>query len=447
MTHKLDRIDPLTLFRVDESMPEIVSAPWRERLKVLETFFPSPWKEPHEDSRFEEAFRAAVEAVNQLKHEPQSEEGLIPSLGGPARPEYTSCRDAAMCKEMGSLGDVILELVRFFDGMPHWNHPLALLNVTPPANTASTIGAMLSGIFNPNIIQGEASWNVGKSELEAVAMVARLVGWDPYTAGGIFTFGGTGCYLYGTKLGLTAVLGKESRARGIREDGQVLVSASGHYVKDNCTDWTGLGTNSIRQVQTDPKNAMDVEELEHVMADCRQRGQPVVLIVCTMGTTDAFGIDPIASVRRLIDSYENAKGYPKPLLYADAVIGWSWLAFRTYDFGGNPLGFSADVLQAIERNYRLMKPVSEADAIGCDFHKTGWTPYNCSLFLVKDDERFKALMGRPPPAYSQPRTDYNPHLYSLEASRTGAYSLAAWAALRLFGYTRGSRCCSAGSWK
>ncbi len=42
-------------------------------------------------------------------------------------------------------------------------------------------------------------------------MLSDLVSWDPYKSGGIYTFGGTGCYLYGLKLALTSVFGKESR--------------------------------------------------------------------------------------------------------------------------------------------------------------------------------------------------------------------------------------------
>ena len=123
----------------------------------------------------------------------------------------------------------------------------------------------------------------------------------------------------------------------------------------------------------------------------------------------------------------------RPIQVADAVIGWSWLAFGGYDFEANPLQFSPQALTILEQNYRQMAPVHHADAIGIDFHKTGWAPYNCSLFMVQDYARFTALLERPSPAYLQDRTPYNPFKFTLETSRTGAYSLAGWATLRLFG--------------
>ena len=179
---------------------------------------------------------------------------------------------------------------------------------------------------------------------------------------------------------------------------------------------------------------MDIEALKKVMNDCKKEGKPIVMIVCTMGTTDAFAIDPIAKVRNLIDKYKNAKGYPKPLLYADAVIGWSWLAFRSYDFDKNPLQFSEKAVEILKYNYEQIAPLHNADAIGIDFHKTGWAPYNCSFFITRDYDTFSELLSRPWPAYLQDRTPYNPFKFTFETSRTGSYAMSGWATLRLFGH-------------
>jgi glutamate/tyrosine decarboxylase-like PLP-dependent enzyme len=335
---------------------------------------------------------------------------------------------------MKPLNDVIDELIGFFNGMPNWNHPQTMCNVVPPPNTASIIGSTLTNIFSPNILEGEYSWNIAKTEIESGAMLSQLIGWDPKKSGGIYTFGGTGCYFYGTKLALTSVFGKKSRFKGIREDGKILVSSSGHYIKQNCSDWSGLGMDNVCEIPVDENNRMDINALKNKMEELKKQGKPIVMIVCTMGTTDAFAIDPIEEVRKLIDNYENAKGYPKPFLYADAVIGWSWLSFNKYDFKKNALQFSDRALKILEHNYKQMKPLRHADGIGIDFHKTGWAPYNCSFFITKDYDRFQDLLGRPLPGYLQDRTPYNPFKYSFETSRTGSYSMSGWATLKMFGY-------------
>ena len=245
--------------------------------------------------------------------------------------------------------------------------------------------------------------------------------------------GGSGCYLYGLKYALTHVLGKESRYRGVREDGQVLVSAAGHFSKATSTDWTGLGMDNVRSIEVDANNRMSIAHLQQVLRECHDEGKPVVMVVCTMGTTDAFAVDPIAEVREILDNYTNARGYPRPLLYADAVIGWAYTAFNTYDFRENPLRFSPPALRAIRENQQQVAPIHHADAIGVDFHKTGWAPYSSSYFLVKDYARFVDLLSRPMPAYLQDRTPYNPFKFTLECSRSSSPVLAGWATLRLFG--------------
>lgn len=331
--------------------------------------------------------------------------------------------------------EAIDKSVDLFKGLPNWNHPLAMPNVIPPANIAAIAAAMMTEVFSPNIIEGEYAWNVELAELESAAMLARLIGWDPKTAGGLYTFGGTGCYFYGLKYALTRVLGKRSRFEGIRTDGKVLASQQGHYCKLNATDWSGLGMDNIIDIETDVNtNAMDVEYLEEVMERLYKEGTPIISIVCTTGTTDAFAVDPVKKVRKLIEKYPNPPGYGPPFLYCDTVSGWSWLCFQTYDFEGNPWGFGKQVLRGIQENLEAVKEVVHADAIGCDFHKVGWAPYNCSLFVVKDIDEFQRLMLRPGSEYLQERTSYNPGLYTLEVSRSSSYAMAGWATLKLFGH-------------
>ena len=436
MTKTIHELEYMKSLRDELNTSMTLSAKWRSLLKLIQSSFPSPWKEEGDDQIFENTFLSAVGQLNKMKHPRiyQEQKAWQGYLGDPALPDYSQCKKIQLGEHMKPLPEVIKELVDFFNGMPNWNHPQTMCNVVPPPNTASIIGSTLCQVFSPNILEGEYSWNIAKTEIESGAMLSQLIGWDPQTSGGIYTFGGTGCYFYGIKLALTSVLGMESRYKGIREEGQILVSQSGHFVKQTCSDWIGLGMNNIREIPVDEHNRMDIPSLKKVMTECKNEGRPIVMIVCTMGTTDAFAIDSISEVRKLIDQYENAKGYPKPLLYADAVIGWSWLAFRAYDFKKNPLQFSKKALEVLEYNYKQMQPLHYADAIGIDFHKTGWAPYNCSFFLVKDYKKFTELLGRPLPGYLQDRTPYNPFKFTLETSRTGAYAMAGWATLRLFGY-------------
>ena len=98
-----------------------------------------------------------------------------------------------------------------------WGHPRAQINVVPSPTIASLIGGLLPSIYNPNLVSEETSRRVSLAEVEAVAITAALVGYDPARADGVFTFGGTGTLLYGAKIGLEkAVPGVRREACGRR---------------------------------------------------------------------------------------------------------------------------------------------------------------------------------------------------------------------------------------
>ena len=154
-----------------------------------------------------------------------------------------------------------------------------------------------------------------------------------------------------------------------------------------------------------------------------------------MGTTDSFGVDNMQAIHalraRLVAEY---KLDYTPHIHADAVIGWSYCVFNDYDFTANPLEIPQDTSRSLQRIRERMQHLSLADSIGIDFHKSGYTPYMSSLFLVKDAQKFslirrdKALMP-----YLFQFGEYDPGIYTLECSRSGGPVLSALANLELLG--------------
>lgn len=407
-----------------------VKAPkWAKYQSITASEFPSPFRgktDPlaHQIGKF-------VERIDMLRPEKDG-----PAyLGKNAALSYTypDVKNVAINQKMGDLDTVLDEVVELFEGLPNWGSPLAMCNVIPQSNTAAIIASMLSQVFSANILEGEYAQNVHKAELETAGMIGNLFGWDPVKTGAIYTWGGGGCWTYGTKYGLTRVL-PNSRTKGVRTDAKVICSQQAHFVQLNATDWTGLGSDNIVHVRTDPDtNQMDVDHLEEILKGFKADGTPVATIVCTMGTTDASAIDPIRKVREVMDRYPNPKGYGKTVLYADAVVGWSWVYFATYDFENNPLEFSDRILPILKQNGDAMKDLMVADAVGIDFHKVGWSPYVSSCFLYKDAEEFENLHRWGGDSYLQVRTPYNPMYHTLEVSRTASGSLAGWTTLKYFG--------------
>jgi glutamate/tyrosine decarboxylase-like PLP-dependent enzyme len=346
---------------------------------------------------------------------------------------YPGVKDVKIRQEMGDLDTVLDEVVQLFHGAPNWGSPLTMCNVNPNANLAALMASMMAQVFAANILEGEYAWNVHRAELETAGMMGNLIGWNPMNTGAIYTYGGGGCWTYGLKYGLTRVL-PESRSKGVRTEAKVICSRQAHYVQQNATDWLGLGMDNLVLVRTDiHTNQMDLDHLEEILDDLALKGIPVALVVCTMGTTDAGAFDPIGKVREILDRHPNPAGFGKAVLYADAVVGWSWICFKDYDVELNPLEFSKRILPILQQNGAALRELVHADAVGIDFHKAGWAPYVSSCFLYKNAEEFESLHRRGEDAYLQARTPYNPMYYTLEVSRTASGSLAGWATLKYFG--------------
>lgn len=400
------------------------------RSEMLDSF-PSPYR--GESDPLADGINIAIRELDKLKPE---KDGGAAFLG--TNPDliidFENVKNSFLNPEMSTSEEVIKQVIKLFEGMPNWGHPLTMSNVNPQGNTAAIVAAILTKIFAPNILEGEDAWNTHQAELESGGILANLAGWDAKKAGCVYTYGGSGCWTYHLKYALTRVL-KDSRNKGIRTDAKLICSQQAHYTMLNSSDWTGLGMDNIIKIRTDiDSNAMDMEHLEEVLKDCSDKKIPVVSVVCTMATTDANAFDPVEDVRKLLDKYPNPEEYGKALLYCDSVIGWSWIAFKNYDFEKNPLGFSEEVLPYLEKNYNAIKGIFYADAFGVDFHKTGFSSYISSVFVYKNADEFESLLSRGVQAYLQSRTPYNPMNYTLEVSRTATGSMAGWATLKFFGH-------------
>ncbi len=133
-----------------------------------------------------------------------------------------------------------------------------------------------------------------------------------------------------------------------------------------------------------------------------------------MGTTDAFGIDPLKEIVRLRDRMQEKVEY-KIHVHADAVIGWPYLTFKNDESIEHlPHPLQEEIMSIVLR----MAELEYADSVGIDFHKTGWCPYLCSAFVVKNNqdlfllEKFKDDMP-----YLYHGRGYQPGIFTLESSR------------------------------
>jgi len=404
-----------------------MEAMYRKVLEHIRMAFPQPVSNRVHDSYFVHSIMRAVEAVDTLKSE-------LPILGERGVLDYNAARTSCLAEKGSSVETVTQELVQYCAGLTVWGHPRTQQNVVPPVTISSLIGVLLSSLYNPNLSWDEYSHRVALAEVEVVAMMARLIGYDPEQAGGIFTFGGTGTILYGIKLGLEKSL-PGAMEHGIREDAVVFASDSSHYCRYNIAGWLGLGAKNLMTIPTTVHNAIDLKALRKQAILVIKSGQKIGGIIATLGTTDAFGVDDLRAIVMLRDELVQEFSLPyRPHIHADAVIGWAWSVFNDYPFEANPLGFRPRTVRALAGACQNIRHLSLADSIGIDFHKPGFAPYISSLILVQHKEDLE-LLQRPQEQmpYLYQFGEQRPGMYTLETSRPGTGVLAALANLKLFG--------------
>lgn len=402
---------------------------YSDLLEHLKTYFPSPVSDPIMDGYFVHSISRFLDQVDGLK-------SAKPLLGiGFKHTHYETSQQASFPEEISTVEEMTELLANYCRGMTIWSHPNAQVNVIPPP-TISSITAFIAGaIYNPNIISDEYSALFAEAEIQVIAMLSDLIGYDSKQSGGLFTFGGTGTILYGCKLGIEKALGGRCMQEGIREDVKIFSSDVSHYSRLNVAAWLGLGMKNLVAVPSTSNNEMSLFALEEAMRASLDKGEKVAAIIATLGTTDAFGLDDLASVvhlrNNLVSEYQ--LDY-MPHVHADAVIGWAWAVFRDYDFDDNPLGFHARTLRSLIDSLERIDSLQMADSVGIDLHKTGYAPYISSVFLAKDRNDL-ALLSRVPEQmpYLYQVGHYHPGIYTLECSRSGSGPLAALASVRLLG--------------
>lgn len=404
-----------------------MAAPYQELVTTLRQGFPQPVSDRVHDAYFVFSFLRALDQLDGMK-------SVTPLLGKPVSLDYDAAKQSRVDDGPLALEQVTQTLVEHLSGMFIWGHPRAQINVIPPPTIASIIGGLLPSIYNPNLVSEESSRQVGVAEVEVSSMTANLIGYDQSRSAGLFTFGGTGTLLYGIKLGLEKACPGTAQ-HGVKGRAVIFCSERAHYACLSVASWLGIGQENVIQVPCSPENEMQTCLLESMARDVLKDGGKIAAIVATMGTTDHFGLDDLQSVHeirdRLVDEFR--LDY-RPHIHGDAVIGWAWSVFNDYNFDANPLGFRHRTVRALAGTRRRIQQLPLADSVGIDFHKTGFTPYVSSLFLVKEATDLELITRKQSDTpYLFHDGHYHPGRYTLETSRAGSAPMSALANLRLFG--------------
>jgi L-2,4-diaminobutyrate decarboxylase len=182
----------------------------------------------------------------------------------------------------------------------------------------------------------------------------RLIEWTASRIGlgaladGVFTSGGTQSNLQAMLLAR-----EESGAHRRR----ILASEAGHFSVQKAAKLLGLGPDAVITVPTDRHRRMSAPALAEALRGCRERGDTVMAVVATAGTTDFGTIDPLPEIAALCQSFG-------AWLHVDAAYGCGLLVSPT--------------------RRHLLDGIEHADSVTVDYHKSFFQPVSSSALLVRD---------------------------------------------------------------
>lgn len=330
---------------------------------------------------------------------------------------------------------ILGQLRGWLAGSAKVHHHMFAKNIVPPPSFVHLAAWCAVSLFMPNGVTGEDAAQTLSAELSSAQALARLAGYEPGRAGGLFTFGGTATNLYAINVGLSKAQ-PDHAEEGIEPGVAVVGSWPAHYSQKSACAWLGIGARNYIAAASLPDQTTDLASMETACREVLARGHRLACVMGAGGTTSNMAVDDFAQIAAMRDrlAAEYELDYT-PHLHADTVIGWAYLCFLDYDLQRNALGFSAPVVAKLARLVERLKTVRHADSFGVDFHKTGFAPYTSSMIVMRDGRDFSRLRrdgGAMTPLFHD-KGAYNPGTFTLETSRSAANMVATWVSLQALG--------------
>jgi len=295
--------------------------------------------------------------------------------------------------DLGTISEVLEETARRLgDNYPYF-HPLYAGQMLKPPHPVARAAYALAMAINPNNHARDGGRASSAMELEAVAQIAAMFGWNEYL--GHITSGGTMANL--EALWVAGQIGPNKR---------ILGSEQAHYTHHRISSVLRLNYGAVA---SDAQGRMRLDALENEL-----RTGDVGTVVVTLGTTAIGAVDPLPEILELRDRY----GFR---VHVDAAYGGYFKLIE-------------DELELPAR--RAYQSMGSADSIVIDPHKHGLQPYGCGCVLFRDPGVGRFYKHDSPYTYF---TSKELHLgeISLECSRAGAAAVALWATQRLLPLTPG----------
>ena len=290
-------------------------------------------------------------------------------------------------------------------------HPKFLGYITSSAAPVGALADLLAAAVNPNLGANILSPIATEIEKQTIRWLAEFIGVSP-GYGGILVSGGN-------MANFTAFLTARTikAPKNIKEDGMsnavdklvVYCSKTTHTWIEKAAILFGLGTKSIRWIQTDANQKMDNEVLEQTIQKDIENGCKPIMVVGTAGDVSTGVVDNLKTIAAICKSYD--------------------LWFHVDGAYGMPAA-------VVPEFKSLFAGIEDADSIAIDPHKWLYSPLEAGCTLVKNPNHLLETYSSHPVYYNFSKDDegltQNYYEYGLQNSR-GFRALKVWLALQQVG--------------
>jgi glutamate/tyrosine decarboxylase-like PLP-dependent enzyme len=290
-------------------------------------------------------------------------------------------------RDMSTMATVLEETARRLGNNYPYFHPLYAGQMLKPPHPLARAAYALAMTINPNNHARDGGRASSEMEIEAVAEIAGMFGWNEYL--GHLTSGGTMANLEALWVAGQIAPGK-----------RIIGSEQAHYTHHRISGVLKLEYSSV---SADGRGRLRLDALETEL-----RKGNVGTVVVTLGTTAIGAVDPLPEILELKKKY----GFR---VHVDAAYGGYFKLIEDELDGPAHRAFAA---------------IGAADSIVIDPHKHGLQPYGCGCVLFRDPGVGRFYKHDSPYTYF---TSKQLHLgeISLECSRAGAAAVALWATQKL----------------
>lgn len=290
-------------------------------------------------------------------------------------------------------------------------HPKFLGYITSSAAPIGALADLLTASVNPNVGAHILSPIATEIEKQTINWLAEFIGVPP-NFGGILVSGGNMANFTAFLAARTAKAPKSIKEDGISSTSEKLTiycSKTTHTWIEKAVILFGLGTKSIRWIQTTSSNKINEIILEETIKKDVANGCKPIMVIGTAGDVSTGVVDNLKNLSNIAKKYN------------------LWFHID------GAYGIPAAVIPSLKS---MFEGVSEADSIALDPHKWLYNPLEAGCTLVKNPQHLIDTYSSHPEYYNFSKDEndiaQNFYEYGFQNSR-GFRALKVWLTLQQVG--------------